>query len=363
MPRDGRRCILASMPFSDTITKSGRGRSPGRPLRPYRIVGGVGGGLFLLALLVIGDPREFARVHGAKQRLSVATGGTGGVWYPYGGGVAKVISAHVRSIEATAEVTAASVDNLKLLRNGSADIAFTMADALDDARRGRGAFRTFGRVRANALAVLYTNYTHVLTLADRGIDGIADLKGRAVSTGAPGSGTEAVAFRILEAAGLDPDRDIRRQGLGVGPSADALKDGKIDAFFWNGGVPTGAVLDLASTPGRTVRILPSDHVLPAMQREYGASLYYRVSIPKTAYPGLDADVPVVGVSNLLVVDERMSEQLAYEITRALFEHRDELVAIHPEARSLTLASAVAGSPVPFHPGAIRFYRERGAWKD
>ena len=213
------------------------------------------------------------------------------------------------------------------------------------------------------LAVLYTNYTHVATLEDAGIARIADLRGRVVSTGSPGSGTETIAFRVLEAAGIDPQRDMRRQGLGVGPSVDAIKDGKIDAFFWSGGLPTAAILDLASTPGRTLKLLPNDDILPALQRQYGASLYYEVTVPKGAYSGLDADVPVVGVSNLLVVDERMSEALAYDITKALFDHQPDLVAIHREARHLTPASAIVGSPVPFHRGAIRFYRERGVWRE
>lgn len=335
--------------------------APGRSR--LRILGWTAGAVCLLLLIAIGDPREFARAHGAKQRLSIATGGTGGVWYPYGGGIAKVISEHVRNVEATAEVTSASVDNLKLLRDGKVDLAFTLADALADAYRGEGAFARFGRVPANALAVLYTQYTHLATLEGKGIGRIADLRGRVVSTGSPGSGTEGIAFRILEAAGLDPMRDLQRQGLSVAASVDALKDGKIDAFFWSGGVPTGAVLDLANTPGRTMRLLANAEVLPALQRRYGPSLYYEAQIPVGVYPGLTAPIPVVAVASVLVVDEAMSEPLAYEILRALFEHKAELVAIHPEASHLTAETAVLGSPVPFHPGAIRFYRDLGAWPE
>jgi len=341
------------------------GPTPRAPTRPplRRLAGWALLALFAAGLVAIGDPREFARRHGATQRISVATGGTGGVWYPYGGGIAKVITDHVRNVEATAEVTAASIDNLKLLARGSADIAFTMADALQDAAAGTGPFRDFGRVPARALAVLYTNYTHLVTLEGKGIREIRDLRGRVVSTGSPGSGTEAVALRILEAAGLDPDRDLRRQGLGAGPSVDALRDGKIDAFFWSGGVPTAAILDLASSPGRAIRLLATDDVLPALRAAHGEALYFRVEIPRSAYPGLEADVPVVGVANVLVVDEAMDEALAYEITRALFEHRAELVAIHPEAEKLRPETAVEGSPVPYHPGAIRYYREVGVWKE
>jgi len=307
------------------------------------------------------SPRELAREWGAKQRLSVATGGTGGVYYPYGGGIAKVISEAVRNVEATAEVTGGSVDNLKLIRDGRADLALTLADTLDDAYQGRGSFARFGKVPARALAVLFTNYTHVVTLESAGIERVRDLEGHVVSTGSPGGGTETIAFRILEAAGLDPSSDVRRQGLGVGPSVDALKDGKIDAFFWSGGLPTAAVLDLANSPGREMKLLPNDDILPTLQSRHRASLYYQVTVPRGTYTGLTRDVPVVGVSNLLVVDERMSDALAYEITRALFERKADLVAIHQEAENLRLETATSGSPVPFHPGAIRFFREKKAW--
>ena len=299
---------------------------------------------------------------GALQRLSIATGGTGGVYYPYGGGIAKVISESIPNVEATAEVTAASVDNLKFLRNGTSDLAFTLADTLDDALKGQAGFKEFGKVPALTLAALYTNYTHLVTLATSGINRVGDLRGRVISTGAAGSGTEVIAVRMLEAAGLKPGIDVRTQGLGVAQSVDALKDGKIHAFFWSGGLPTAAVLDLANTPGMRMKMVPNAEVLTTLQKGYGPSLYQLVVMPKNAYAGLDADVAVVGVTNLLVVSDRMSEDLAYHITRALFEKQAELAAIHPQAKQLTLDSAIAGSPAPFHSGAIRYYRERGVWK-
>ncbi len=334
---------------------------PRGEMRLRRVLGWAALGLLVVALLWIGDPREFARARGARQWLSVATGGTGGVWYPYGGGIAKVLSEHVANVQATAEVTSASIDNLNFLRAGTADIAFTLADALDDAYRGTGPFAETGRVPARALAVLYGSYVHLATTEATGIGKIDDLRGRVVSTGSPGSGTEAAALRILEAAGLDAERDLRRQGLGAGGSVDATKDGKIDAFFWVGGVPTGAVLDLANTPGRTLKLIPLNGLLPALRAQYGEALYTPIEIPGDVYPGLRAAVPTISVANVLVVDREMSDQLAYEITRAIFDHRDELIAIHPEASNLTPRSAVKGSPVPFHPGAIRFYREQGVW--
>ena len=295
-----------------------------------------------------------------KTRLSIATGNTGGVYYPYGGGIAKVITEYIPNVEATAEATAASVDNLKFVRDHKADLAFTTADTLADAVNGRAAFEN-AKIPIRALAVLYDNYLHAVTLSSSPIRTLADLKGKVVSTGAPGSGAEVTAFRVLQAIGINPATDIQKQSLGVTESADALKDGKIDAFFWTSGLPAAAVLDLAHTPGITIRLLSSEGTLSLLQQAYGNSLYAIRPVPKDTYPGLDSDVPVVSVANILAVHEDMSAQLAYEITKALFDHQEELIAIHPEARNLSLTTAIEGSPAAFHEGAIRFYTEQNAW--
>ena len=316
-----------------------------------------------LAALAIGacNPQELAQQASPTRWLSVAAGSSGGVYYPFGGGIAKVLSDHLENIEATAEVTAGTVDNLKFLSERSADIAFALADSLRDAVAGEGVFAEFGAVPARSLAVLYTNYTHIVTLEGTGIERIADLHGRVVSTGAPGSGTEIVAFRVLEAAGLDSDTDVSRQSLGASQSVGALKDGKLDAFFWSGGLPTGAILDLATTPGMTLRLVPSDDVLPILQARYGDTVYREIVVPRSAYPDLEADVRVVGVSNILAVHESMPDDLAYDITRILFERQAELAAIHAEAEHLVLDTAVVGSPTAFHAGAIRYYQEQNVW--
>ena len=289
--------------------------------------------------------------------LSIATGGTGGVYYPYGGGLAKVLNDSIPGVRASAEVTAASVDNLKLIRDGKADVAFALADTVADAAKGRGAFEG-APVPVVSLAVLYSNYTHLVTLTSSGITSVADLRGKTVSTGSPGSGTEVIAFRVLRAAGLNPDADITKQGLGASESAGALKDGKVDAFFWSGGLPTAAVQDLSHSPGITVRMVPTGDLVAALQRDHGA-LYFPLEVPPAAYPGVTSPVSVVGVANVLVVNRSMPEQLAYDITRVLFEKQPELAGIHPEARKLSLDTATKGSPTDFHPGALRYYAERG----
>jgi len=289
-------------------------------------------------------------------RLSIATGGTGGVYYVYGGALARLISENVPGTEATAEVTSASIDNLKFLRDGKADIGFTLADTLSDAAQGRGAFE--GRpVPLRALAVLYTNVTHVVTKKGSGIEKLADLQGKVVSMGSAGSGTETIADRTLEAAGLDPSKDIRRENLSAQASADALKDGKIDAFFWSGGLPTAAVLDLAtSTP---IRMIETAGVLPSLQEKYGAALYRPLTVAPGTYPQLDIETRTFGVSNVLVVPASFDESRAYLIVKTMFEKQAALVAAHAEAKNLSLENAVNGSPVEFHAGALRYYAEKG----
>jgi uncharacterized protein len=317
-------------------------------------VRGVSASVLLLVLPLLGcgsggsDPRF----------LSIATGGTGGVYYPYGGGIAKVLNENLPNVRATAEVTAASVDNLKLIRDGRADLAFVLADTLADALAGRGAFE--GRpVPATSLAVLYSNYTHVVTTTSSGIATLTDLRGKTISTGSPGSGTEVIALRILRAAGLDPNRDVTRQGLGASESAGALKDGKVSAFFWSGGLPTAAVQDLAYSPGVSIELIPTALLVPELRRDHG-DLYFPLEIPAGAYRGVAHATPVVGVANVLVVNASMPEALAYDITRVIFEKKADLAAIHPEAAQLGLERAARGSPAPYHPGALRFYGEKRA---
>ena len=317
----------------------------------------------LVIVLAACSPQQFTGNGKTTTRLSIVTGGTGGVYYPYGGGIARVITEHLKNVEATAEVTAGTIDNIKFLHNGSADIAFALADSVNDAIVGRGAFVDFGAVNLKVLAVLHTNYTHLVTLANKNISHIGDLKDKVVSTGAPGSGTEITVIRILKAVRLDPESDIRRQRLGVVQSVGALKDHKIDAFFWSGGLPTGSVLDLGATPGRTIKLISNIEALNILQNNYGPSVYKRAVIPKSVYSGMQDDVPVVTVANVLVVHDRMPRQLAYDITRLLFERRADLVAIHAAARDLTFESAIVGSPVPFHEGAVTYYEEQQILKN
>jgi uncharacterized protein len=294
--------------------------------------------------------------------LSIGTGGTGGVYYPYGGALARVISEKLPNVQATAEVTGGAVDNLKLVQLGKVDLAFTLADSLSEAVSGRGPFQETGAIgNLRTIAVLYTNFTHVVVKRGSGIKRVADLKGRVVSTGSPGSGTEVIADRILGEAGIDPRRGITRHSLGAAESAGAIKDGKLDAFFWSGGVPTPAVQELASTPGMSISLVPQDDLLLLLQRDFGNRLYRLAAIPASAYRGLESDVPAVGVTNLLVASSALDEALIYDLVKLMFDAKSALVAGHPEARHLAVPASEDISPAPFHAGAIRYYKERG-WK-
>jgi len=318
-------------------------------------------GVFISLLFIFTSFIVFSGVAEAQtkvNRLSIATGGTGGVYYPLGGGMANVISKYVSNTEATAEVTSGSVDNCKLVQSGKGDMAIIMADIGYDALKGIGRFKAPGAIPLRTMAVVYSNYMHFVTVEGSGIKSVSNLKGRRVSTGSPGSGTEVKTLRVLESYGIDGEKDTKRDRLGVAESAGALKDRKIDAFTWDGGLPTAAVLDLAATPGIKIKVLDNADHLDKLIQKYGP-VYFKLPIPKAIYPGMEADVQVVCVANLLVCHEKMDAGLVYNIVKTLLEHQPELVAVHKEAKNLTLATAAVGSSIPFHPGATKYYQEKG----
>ena len=300
-----------------------------------------------------GDKSDSAK-GGQSVRLSIATGGVSGVYYVYGGAYAAVISKVLPGYVATAEVTAASVDNLRLVGAKKSAVAFTMVDMAADAVNGKGAFKQPTPVRA--LARLYTTYVQVVAADDK-IRTIADLKGKRVSVGSPGSGAEVVALRILKSAGINPAKDIKKTGLGIGESASALGDGSIDAFFWTGGLPTPGITELATT--HKVHIIPTADFVAPLRKTYG-DVYSVSSIPAGAYKGVTAAVPVMGIENLLVVHADMPDDEAYKLTKVLFEHKADLAKVHPEAKNLDLKAAQVTGAVPLHPGAQRYYAEATA---
>ena len=311
----------------------------------------------LLVALVAAFGVASAGAQDQKTRISISTGGTGGVYYPLGGGLAALVTKYVPGVDATAEVTAGSIANLNLISAGKSEIAFTMADSAWDAANGLAKFEN-KRVALRTLAVFYPNRMHVVTVEGTGIHSMKDLKGKRVSTGAPTSGTEEMAARLLEASGLQPG-DFTRERLSVAESVAALKDRKIDAFFWVGGVPTPSITDLAATPGMKVKLIDHGDAAENMRRKYGP-IYVKNQILANAYPGETRTTTNVDVWNLLVVPEKADDKLVYAIVKTMFEKKDELVRVHKDAAFLDLNNQSTGaSPIPFHPGAVRYFKERG----
>ena len=292
------------------------------------------------------------------QNISIATGGTGGVYYPLGGGLAAVLSKYVPGMQATAEVTGGSVANLQLIASGKPYVAFSMVDAALDAYNGVDKFKS-GKVPVRTLMVLYPNRMHVVSIEGTGITKMADLKGKRVSTGSPGSATEVMAFRVIEASGLDKDKDMTRERLGVAESVNAIKDRKIDAFFWVGGLPTASVTDLAATPGVKIKMIDHADAVKGMNAKYG-NLYVEDVIAKSVYSGMTTDNKNATVWNTLVANANMSDKTAYDIVKTVFDKKADLVAVHKEAENFDLKYQSNDAAVlPFHPGAIKYFAEKG----
>jgi TRAP transporter TAXI family solute receptor len=270
-----------------------------------------------------------------------------------------VLSKNVPGLQATAEVTGGSVANLKLVNSRKAEVGFSMVDAALDALNGEDKFKSDGKIPVRTLMVLYPNRMHIVTIEGTGINTIKDLKGKRVSTGSPGSATEVMAFRVIEAAGLDKDKDMTRERLGVAESVNAVKDRKIDAFFWVGGLPTAAVTDLGATPGVKIKMVDHSDLVPAMNKKYG-NLYAPDTIPAGTYPNLDKPNQVATVWNILVANEKLPDKVAYDIVKTMFDKKADMVAVHREAENFMLENQTnSKTPVPFHPGAIKYFAEKG----
>ncbi|MGP8292470.1 TAXI family TRAP transporter solute-binding subunit [Vreelandella zhanjiangensis] len=291
----------------------------------------------------------------SAQQLSIATGGTGGVYYPIGGGLAEMINNRIEGAQATAEVTGASVENMGLIMRGDADLALALADTVYQAYTGTGDFEGRQIENTRALASVYPNAVQLVTLAESDIESIADLAGKRVSVGAPGSGTELNARAVLEANGISYE-DFTPQRLNFNETADAIRDGDIDAGFWSVGPPTSSILNLAAT--RDIRLIGlSDEEIANAQEEEAVFAPYELAAGM--YDGMDEAVQTIGIPNVLVVNADMDEELAYQLTQLLFENTDELIAVHPAANDTTVEFTMQSTPVPLHPGAIRYFEETG----
>ena len=315
---------------------------------------GAGAFAVLATVCLLGAPLTSCspgpEVSDPPAHLVVAAGESSGVYYRYGRGLAESLGAELPGTEVTATVTSGSVDNIQRLADGRAQVAFALADTAAEAVDGTGPFEEPVPIRA--IARLYTNAVHVVVPADSPVQRVDDLAGLRVSVGAPGSGTELTASRMLAVAGVTGERAALTQRLGVGRSADALAGGQLDAFFWSGGLPTEGIQELVDTV--PVRLLPTDDLLAGMRADH-AEYVVEQTIRASVY-GLPADVSGIGVPNLLLVRADMPDDLVEAVTSTLFAHQTDLLAAHPEARHLDERSAITTTPVPLHPGAADYYR-------
>jgi uncharacterized protein len=291
------------------------------------------------------------------KQLSIATGGTGGIYYPLAGGFGSILAREIPGITATAEVTGGSLDNMKLVGSGNADIAFTQVDTAVDAVNGRDKFPK--KLPIKALAVMYPNLMQVVTLEGNGITKFEDMKGKRISTGAPGSGTEIFALRIIEGYGFDKDKDMTRERLSAAESGNALKDRKIDAFMFVAGVPTSAITDVAASPGIKMLLIDHDKAIPKMNEKYGAS-YAPAVIPKGSYPGQETESKVITVWNIMAVREDFPEDLAYKLTQIMLEKREDLGRVHKEGLNIKVENQKTQNVgIPWHPAALKYFADKG----
>ncbi len=303
-----------------------------------------------LGLLLLAACGQGPVVDDPPGDLVIAAGEPSGVYYRYGEGLARALSADLAQTAVRARVTSGSVDNVVLLSRREAALAFSLADTAAEAVAGTGPFRE--PVPLRALARLYTNSVHVVVPRSSTAHRVADLRGARVSIGAVGSGTELTATRLLAVAGLGAPGAVDVAHAGVQESAQALAAGRLDAFFWSGGLPTAGIADLVDRA--EVRLLPTDDLLDGMRAAHGEYVVEQ-TIPSSVY-GTSGDVSTVGVPNLLLVRADLPDDLARALTAGLFAAQPALVEAHPEARTLDERSAITTAPVPLHPGAAAYYR-------
>jgi hypothetical protein len=286
--------------------------------------------------------------------IGIGTGGTGGIYYPYGGGVAEIWSKHVEGVRAVAEVTGASVENVKLAHKGETVIGEVMGDVAVAGYKGLSKFK--GKKHdILSMAIMYPNLLQIVTKKDSGITNIEQVKGRNISTGSPGSGTNFMAEVVLKALGipLDSYKDSR---LSFTESANALRDGTIDVGTWSVGPGTSSIMDLATT--HDIRIIPFTEEQTQKILEANAE-YSAVELAGGIYNGVDDPVPTIGVWNVMICQASLDEDLVYRLVKALYENNDYLLKIHPSASYTTPENAVEYSPIPLHPGTIRYLKEKG----
>lgn len=285
-----------------------------------------------------------------EGRLSIATGNSTGVYYVVGGGLAKLINDET-DVQANSAETGASVQNIQQLVKGDYDIAFSLADTAADAVNGSADFDSPQKV--STIGRIYSNYTQIVVRADSGINSVKDFEGKRISTGSPKSGTEVIASRLIEAAGLETS-DVKAQRLDLTKTIDGMKDGSIDGLVWSGGLPTPALTDLFTSMGDDVKFLDATDLLPELKKVN--EVYEAGSIPGSTYD-LDADIPSIVVPNVLMVRDNMRDNLACALTTLVFDKTDQLADVHPAAKEISLDEGAETDPIPVHPGSERAFEQ------
>jgi TRAP transporter TAXI family solute receptor len=286
--------------------------------------------------------------------VSIGTGGTGGIYYPYGGGVAEIWSKYVPGVKAVAEVTGASVENVKLAHKGETVVGEVMGDVAVAGYKGTSKFK--GKKHdILAMAIMYPNLLQIATLKSSGITNIEQVKGRSISTGSPGSGTNFMTEAVLKALGINKG-DYKDSRLSFTESANALRDGTIEVGAWSVGPGTSSILDLATTHDIHIIAFTPEQVKRILAAN---ATYSAVDLAGGVYRGVDAAVPTIGVWNVMICQASLKTDLVYNLAKALFENNDYLLKIHPSAAYTTPENAVKYSPVPLHPGTIKYLKEKG----
>jgi TRAP transporter TAXI family solute receptor len=293
-----------------------------------------------------------------KTNLILATGGTSGTYYPFGGAMAQIFNSKIENMNVTAQATGASVENLKLIGKKEAELAIVQNDMTDYAYNGTETFKDGKIENVRAIATLYPEVIQIVASADSGIKSITDIKGTKFSVGAPGSGVEANARQILDVMGMTYN-DFSANYLSFSESADSLKDKHIDGFLFMSGIPNAAIQDTATTSALTFVSIPDD-VIKNLTTKY--PFFTEFIIPAGTYKGQDTDVKTVAAKATLVVGAEVSEKVVYDLTKALFENQPELAQAHAKGQELVLEEAVKGISVPFHPGAEKYFKEVGVLK-
>ena len=309
-------------------------------------------GLAALPVAACAAPEDPSGKLWHSGELTIGTGNTTGVFYVLGAGYAGLINKHMPGWDASAAPTGGSIDNLQRLFSGDIDIALTLAAAADDAFAGTGTWS--GRPQTvRALARTYNNFEHVIARTDAGIDSVAELKGRRVSLGSPGSGTELIGKRLIAAAGLDPNTDLVGLSMSLPQTTAAILSGGIEAMIWSGGIPTPGIVDLFAQAHGQVKFLPIQELLAKVDQKY-PNLLDKAVIPKAVY-NLPEDVAALTDANLIVVNDNMPADLAYQLTKVLFDYQQDLVSIHPAANGIKRELASDTDPVPLHSGSQHYY--------